>query len=59
MEFDNEPLHAGVTQLHERRNLECNWVAPAESGSFLNTITTHVLTFIMHAEFICVTYVLF
>ena len=34
-------------------------VTPAESGSLLNTTTTHVLVFIMHAEFNCVIYVLF
>ena len=57
--FDNEPLEAGVTQLYERRRLECKCVIPAESASLSNTITTNVLTFIVHAEFICVTYMLF
>ena len=40
--FDSEPLDAGVTQLHKRRNLEYNWVKPAENGSLSNTTTTYV-----------------
>ena len=48
--FDNEPGKAGVTQLHERCSLECNWVKPAESGSLSNTTTTYVLTYITHAN---------
>ena len=57
--FDNEPLEASVTRLHERRSLEPNWIKPAESGSLSNTTTTYLLIFIIHAEFNCVTYVLF
>ena len=30
--FGNDPLEAGVTQLHDRRSLKCNWVTPASSG---------------------------
>ena len=37
--------------LHERQNLECNWITPNESGS-LSNITTYGLSFIMHAEFV-------
>ena len=57
--FDNEPLSAGVTQLHERHILQCNWATPAESGSLSNTTTKYVLILIMHAESNCVSYVLF
>ena len=57
--FDSEQFEAGVTQLHERRNLECNRVTPAESGSLSFTGTIYVPTFIMHAEFNHVTYALF
>ena len=57
--FNNEPLEAGVIQLHESRSLECIWVTPTENGSLPNTTTTHVLTFISHAGFCFVSYVLF
>ena len=57
--FDNVPLGAGVTQLRERHSLECNWVTPAKRGSLLNTTTAYALTFIKHAEFNCVIYVMF
>ena len=55
--FDNELLEAGVTQ--EAQPLVQIWVTLAESGSLSNSTTTYVLIFIMHAEFNCVTYVLF
>ena len=57
--FDNEPLEAGVTQLHEMHSLECNWVKPVGSVSLSNTITTYVLMFNAHGEFDCVSCVLF
>ena len=34
--FGYKPHEAGVTQLHERRSLECNWVTPAEVCSLSN-----------------------
>ena len=41
--FDNEPLAAGVTQLHD--SLSCSWVTPAASGSLSNTTIPYPLTF--------------
>ena len=56
---DNDLLEAGINRLHERCSLECIWVTQAESCSLSNTATTYVSTFIMQAEFNCVSYMLF
>ena len=46
MVFDNEPFSPGVTQLHLRLCLLCNWVTPASTGSLSNTTTLYVLAII-------------
>ena len=46
--FDNEPLMAGVTQLHERLHLSCKWVTLASSGSLSNTTTPYVFVIGMY-----------
>ena len=47
-------IKIGVIQLHERPSLECNRLTSVGCSSLSNITSLYVLTFIMHAKFICI-----